>query len=444
MLTVFFVLAALVALQSLVALRDGPRFLAFVRKRLAERLPDYTPRVSLLVPCKGNADAGLEENLRALLAQDYPDYEVLFIVAEASDPACGLLEKLARPNRAREAQGRARVVVAGRAEGRGEKVNNLLAGIAAARADSEVFVFADSDGRPQRDWLRRLVAYLADPEVGAASTFRWYVPTGSFLSGLQSAWNAPAVTYMGEHKRPDGRPLGRNFCWGGGTAIRRTTFEEIGARRYWAGAVSDDYQLTEALRAAGKPIVFVPQALVATREEPTWSQLWEWTTRQILITRVYSNRLWRWALAAHLFYCGTFLFGLVLAVKYFALQSPAALARIGLAILATLAGIAALAVAKGAYRLAAVLLLLPEQREALRRTWWSLTLQAALVPWLLLANLLASATTHRLTWRGVTYELRSSSETIVLPFDPASRPGQAGGTQGTPSPAERDRGVSRP
>ncbi|MFQ5817439.1 MAG: glycosyltransferase, partial [Terriglobia bacterium] len=290
--TVFFVLAFLVAVQSLVALWDGSRFLRFVRKRLGETPPHYTPRLSLLVPCKGLAEdsdgAGLEGNLCALLEQDYPDYEVLFIVAAAGDPARGLLETLVA-----EAKVAARVVLAGQAEGRGEKVNNLLAGVAAARAGSEVFVFADSDGRPRRDWLRTLVAHLADANVGAASSFRWYVPTGSFLSGLQSAWNAPIVTYMGEDRRPDGRPSGRNFCWGGGTAIRRTMFEAIDVRRYWAGALSDDYRLTEALRQAGKLIVFVPQCLVATRQEPSWRQLWEWTTRQILITRVYANRLWR-------------------------------------------------------------------------------------------------------------------------------------------------------
>ena len=96
LLTIFFLLAVGVIVQSLVSLADGPRFLKFVRKRLSEVLPNYTPRVSLLVPCKGLGegfeDWGVEGNLRALLEQDYPDYEVLFILAEASDPARALLE----------------------------------------------------------------------------------------------------------------------------------------------------------------------------------------------------------------------------------------------------------------------------------------------------------------------------------------------------------------
>ncbi len=394
-LTVFFILAGLLAVQSLIALQDGARFLRFVRRRLQQPLPAFAPPTTVVCPCKG-LDAELEVNLRAVLEQDYPNYEVLFVVADPADPARAVCERLAR-----ESSVPARVLVAGPPSGRAEKVNNLEAGVKAARAESEAFVFVDSDGRPPRGWLRTLVAYLADPQVGAASTFRWYIPDGDFLSGLQSAWNGPGMTYMGEWSR--------NFCWGGGTAIRRQTFYEIDVPRYWAGCVSDDLMLTRALRDAGKPIVYVPQCLVATHHPTTWAKLLEWTTRQILLTRVYEPRLWWPAMGVHLFFCGVFLYGFFLAARLlpFAWQASAT-------VLLTLAAIAALAVAKGAYRQASVLLLLPQHREELRRTWWSPTLQAALVPWLMAVNFILSALTRRMTWRGITYELRSPWQTVIV------------------------------
>jgi len=395
MLTLFFVLAALLIVQSLIALQDGPRFLRFVRRRLAEPLPDYAPPATLVCPCKG-LDPDMETNLRALLAQDYHDLEVIFVVAEADDPARALCERLAA-----ESTRPVRVVVAGRPEGRGEKVNNLLAGVAAARVESEVFIFADSDGRPSPSWVRTLVAYLADPAVGAATTFRWYIPDGDFLSGLQSAWNAPAVTYMGEWDR--------NFCWGGGMALRRRTFDEAKVPLYWAGCVSDDLMLTRALRDAGRKIVFVPQCLVATHHPTTWRALLEWTTRQILLTRVYEPRLWWPALGMYVFYCGTFLFGLA-AAAWFVLWRW----EVAAVILGVLALIAALGVLKGVFRHRVALLLMPQHQQELRRTWWSPTLQAALVPWLMAFNFLHSAVTRRMTWRGVTYELRSPWETRIL------------------------------
>lgn len=395
MLTLFFVLAALLAVQGLISFQEGRRFLAFVRRRLRQPVPDYAPPTTLICPCKG-LEPELDTNLRSLLEQDHPDYEVLFVLAGADDPAHAVCRRLVESSRIP-----ARVVIAGPPQGRGEKVNNLLAGVREARPASEVFVFADSDGRPGPAWMRTLVAYLADPEVAATSTFRWYIPDGDFVSGLQSAWNAPAVTYQGEEKR--------NFCWGGGTALRRKTFYEINVPRYWAGCVSDDYMLTRALRENKRRIVYVPQCLVATHQPTNWRRLLEWTTRQILITRVYRPALWWPGWGIYCFYCGVFVFGFVLALlglKESWLTS--------LALLLTLGAISALAVAKGAFRLLSVSLLLPEHREELRRTWWSPTLQAALVPWLMTVNLMASALTRRLTWRGVTYELRSPWETRVL------------------------------
>src|SRR5208283_315481 len=67
------------------------------RRRALVRLKKisyYAPtgRVLVLSPCKG-FEINLEENLRALLNQDYPDYEVTFIVEDASDAACPVIHR---------------------------------------------------------------------------------------------------------------------------------------------------------------------------------------------------------------------------------------------------------------------------------------------------------------------------------------------------------------
>lgn len=394
MLTAFFILAALLVVQSLFVLRDGPRFLAFARRRLSEPQPTYAPPATLICPCKW-FDPELEANLRCLFAQDYGDLEILLVVAREDDPARPVCEKVI-------AEGRrpARLVVAGLPSGRGEKVNNLLAAVAAARRQSEVLVFADSDGRPGPAWVRKLVSGLADEQIGAASTFRWYVPEPNFLSGLQAAWNAPAVTFMGKPSR--------NFLWGGGMAIRKKTFYEANVPRYWTGCISDDLMMTRALRDVGKSTVFMPECLVATHHRPRWGELLEWTTRQILLLRVYEPRLWWPAMGMNVFYCSVFLLGFALVVA----ELGKDLWTTGV-VLSTLAVIAALGVATGVFRLRAVVMLLPEHAQALRRNWWSPTLQAMLVPWLMSVNFIGSALTRRMTWRGVTYELISPWETRI-------------------------------
>ena len=92
---------------------------------------------------------------------------------------------------------------------------------------------------------------------------------------------------------------GETFCWGGGTAIRRKTFDEVNVLEEWKGAVSDDFAMTYALEKAGKPVLFCPECLAATLHPWTGKSLLEFTNRQMIITRVYSPRRWVLGAIAH-------------------------------------------------------------------------------------------------------------------------------------------------
>ena len=59
--------------------------------------------------------------------------------------------------------------------------------------------------------------------------------------------------------------------------------------------MSDDLALTNALRNDGRGIEFVPECLAPTPYATTWSELLEFTNRQIILTRVYSPTMWTWA-----------------------------------------------------------------------------------------------------------------------------------------------------
>src|SRR5208282_3665003 len=139
-----------------------------------------------------------------------------------------------------------------------------------------------------RAWLGKLVLPLHDPRIGASTTYRWVMPsgkfgTGAFASALASTWNAAVATMLGRARE--------NFCWGGGTAIRRKTFDAVHVPAAWSGAVSDDLAMTCALEEAGKPITFCPECLAPTLHPWTGSDLLEFTNRQIVITRGYSPTL---------------------------------------------------------------------------------------------------------------------------------------------------------
>ncbi len=172
---IYFVAGALLVLQSAWAFVDGIRFLGLVRRRRDRLSASYTPFAAVVIPCKG-VDAGFDANLHRFLNQDYPDFQVVFVVATTADLAYqslhARLETAVTSGVSRQPQ--MALVVAGVSDGRGEKVNNLLRGIEAVDATAQVLVFADIDATPSPDWLRSLVASLSNSQITVSTGFRWY------------------------------------------------------------------------------------------------------------------------------------------------------------------------------------------------------------------------------------------------------------------------------
>ena len=86
-LTIYLILAGLVIVQALLLALQTWEHRRYVRSCM-RGLDRYQPtgRVALFAPCKG-LDLDLEANLRAILRQDYDNYEVTFIVESTDDPA---------------------------------------------------------------------------------------------------------------------------------------------------------------------------------------------------------------------------------------------------------------------------------------------------------------------------------------------------------------------
>jgi len=396
---VFFPVGALLVLQSALAFVDGIRFLRLVRGRFETPLPNFAPTVTVVIPCKG-LDQGFDENVDRFLNQAYPHYELVFAVATAADAAYQRLHErlVARLRSGATLKPRASLVVAGVSDQRGEKVHNLLHGIEAVDLSSQVLVFADIDATPSPDWLSSLVAPLADPQITVSTGFRWYLPGKGFVSRLRAAWDTSIATMMGSHDR--------NFAWGGSMAIRVAAFRELRiAQRYWANTVSDDYALTRAVRDAGGKIAFEPRCLLASREESSLPEFLRWSTRQIIITRVYAARLWKLGLAAQVLYCGTLILGL------FAFAMPVAPSFQRIEVAATLTVILLLGVGKGYIRSIVTRELFGSQTDNGSSCYWKL---APVVPWIMLWNFVVAGFTRRIEWRGTEYELISQDEVRVL------------------------------
>ncbi len=389
--SIYLSMAGLLMLQSAASVWEGYKYLCYLHRQ--QVYPEFTPRAAIFAPCKG-LEEGLTQYLESLFQLDYPDYSVIFIVECADDPAVTHIERLrmCHPERA------SRLVVAGESVATGQKVHNLLRALAAAE-DAEVYVFADSDVTLTSRWLRSLIAPLQDSAVGATTGYRWFIPTGSTASILRSAWNGTIATALGPKKQ--------NFAWGGSMAILRRTFEQARVAEYWQGAVSDDYALTCAISDQKLYIMFVPACVVPSYGETSFRELLEFTSRQILITRVYANHLFRLLLFSTVFFNLVFWPGMLLSVwaAFHGRWWPA---------LATLV-IYLLGAWKGYLRVKALDTILSAEAAVMARRYaiWYVLLPP-LVSLLYLYNLATSLLSRVIEWRGVTYELLSSRQTRVL------------------------------
>jgi cellulose synthase/poly-beta-1,6-N-acetylglucosamine synthase-like glycosyltransferase len=393
----FTALGYLLFLQSIFALAGVLRFAHYSRRARLQRGNRYQPKAIVIVPCKG-LEHDFEENIRALLAQDYRDYEVIFVTESPSDPAHGALARIVKQTR------RASWMIhAGEAKNCGQKVHNLIAAIEmldSVDRRAEVLVFADSDARVTREWLSELVAPLGDKRTGATTGFRWYVPVkGGAAALLQSVWNASALSLLGERS---------SFAWGGSMAIRREMFEKLEIKQRWRGAVSDDYVLSTAIHEAGQKITFVPQCLVASYSDATLDDLLEFSTRQIRITRVYAPRVWMLTSALHLLYNFTFWGGLLWVVA-------AGLAGISTTTVTNLlSGVFLVGAITGLIRAGVAMGLLASAGAQVRTRLWAYALLGPAASFLYLCNVIASMRTKRIVWRGISYDLISPRETVIF------------------------------
>ncbi|MDQ2977273.1 MAG: glycosyltransferase [Acidobacteriota bacterium] len=396
----FYFFAAIVIWLGILSLRSGLSFASYVKREAARPLPEFTPFVSVIAPCRG-LENGLRENLAALFAQNFPAYEIIFVTDSADDRALGVIQKLIS---AEAPRGRvsSRIVISGSAIDSGQKVHNLRAAVLETDPRSEVLVFVDSDARTHPNWLSSLVAPLADKGTGAATGYRWFIANkGGLASQLRSVWNASIASALGD--RDD-----KNFCWGGSTAIRRTTFDTLQIREGWRRTVSDDFTMTRVLQEAKLPIHFVPACLVGSFGDCTVSELIEFTNRQLKITRVYAPHLWKPLLIGSLLFCAVFFGGLFLVAARAILGLPYSLA------LALLLFIYASGAAKAYIRLKAVMIPLAGYKKELAKS-----LPAHLLLWpissaLYLFNATAAAFSRRISWRSITYELKSATEAVII------------------------------
>jgi ceramide glucosyltransferase len=296
------------------------------------------------------------------------------------------------------------VVVAGAADGRAQKVQNLLAALPALRDEDAALVTLDADILPPPDMLTELLRPVLTGQGDVSSGYRWTAPTSPGAGPLLLSLAEIGVATLPRCARC-------NLCWGGATAVGRRALERLDLPRLWDRAVSDDLSLSRAAHRSGL-VIYAP--LTVRPPSPAGAGIREalhFGVRQHRLMRLHSPG--RWSLV-----------GLLLA-----LPAAGGVLALGAAATGSRAALACLAAAwmlgrvRAALRAAIARRVLPPDAAAkaacvLRRgRWWQPVAHA-----LHFAAWTGSATGHHLDWAGRRYRLDARGGVLAvdrLPGDAA-------------------------
>jgi ceramide glucosyltransferase len=219
-------------------------------------------------------DPEIWENFCSHCEQDYPEFQLIFGVSDPADPAIEVVRKLQAkyPNLTIE------LIVCDRILGTNIKVSNLAQMLRAAR--HEILLVNDSDIRVPPDYLRKVIAPLADSSVGLVTClYRGTAcPTlGSRLEALGIATDfVPGVLSARFLEQ------GLHFGLGSTLAFRRRDLEAVGGFEALVDYLADDYELGKRIAATGKKVE-LSAASVATLLPP-------YTIRQFLAHQLRWSR----------------------------------------------------------------------------------------------------------------------------------------------------------
>jgi glycosyltransferase involved in cell wall biosynthesis len=230
----------------------GFPLLVLLRARLRPRphqVADITPSVSVVIAAHDEA-ASIGPRVDNLLALDYPADRLEIVIA--SDGSTDATVAEAR----RRADPRVRVLDLPRT-GKATALNTAV-----DASTGEIVVFSDANTAYAPEAIRRLVRSFADPAVGGVAGNQVYLPT-SAVSGRSDPAGATAAG-VGERSYwdfdrlvKDAESLGGSVISATGAiyALRRELFQPV------PDGVTDDFATSTRVIAAGRRLVFEPEAV---------------------------------------------------------------------------------------------------------------------------------------------------------------------------------------
>lgn len=230
--------------------------------------PAETPPISILRPVCG-LENSIERTLRSGFELDYPEYELVFCVANGNDPIVPVVEKLM----AEYKQVPARLLVGDDRVSINPKLNNLVKGWKAARHDW--IVMADSNVLMPHDYLIRMLSRWS-PTTGLVCS----PPLGSEPDGIASEVECAFLNTFQARWQLAADAIGNGFAQGKSMLWRREYLDDNGGIEALGAEAAEDAAATKVIRGAGRHVRLVelpfPQPLGRRTFRAVWSRQLRW------------------------------------------------------------------------------------------------------------------------------------------------------------------------
>lgn len=211
-------------------------------RRLPPINPSYTPAISIVKPVR-NVDREAYKNFASFCHLDYPEYEIVFAVADCDDPVIPVIQRLQQSF----PKCSIRLVTAAAKLGANGKVNNLCQLVQEAK--HELIVMNDSDVRVEADYLRNVVAPFSDPRVGIVTALYRGISGRGLASALDELGtytdSAPGALVA---RKLEGK---MRFAFGWTMATTKKVLSEIGGLESMVNHHSDDFELGNRISELG-------------------------------------------------------------------------------------------------------------------------------------------------------------------------------------------------
>lgn len=233
-----------------------------------EKNATVRPSVTILRPLCG-VENNLEATLASAFALDWPNYEVVFCVASADDPAI----EIARDCMAAHPGIPSRLLVGEDVFSVNPKMNNLIKGWRSAQHDW--IVIADSNVLMPADYLQRLfvrwspgTGLVCSPPIGAAPTGFAAELECVWLNSFQARWQLLADS------------AGFGFAQGKSMLLNRQVMARAGGFERLGGEIAEDAAATHIIRQMGLKVRLVrepfEQPLGRRSLQSVWKRQLRW------------------------------------------------------------------------------------------------------------------------------------------------------------------------